>query len=171
MTIRQLLQSEHSRKNTNIILDAVKANPERIHELMESFFDKEYRICQRAAWPVGDIGKSSPQLLLPYLPKMVTNLKSPRHDAVVRNTLRTWQHMDIPESYLGEIFEISFQYILDPKYPIAIRAFSMTVCFNIVQKVPELKDELILAITDQMENGSPGIKSRGKNILLQLKKL
>jgi hypothetical protein len=41
----------------------------------------------------------------------------------------------------------------------------MTVCANICKVVPELKEELILAIEEQLEHGSAGIKSRGTNVI------
>jgi hypothetical protein len=142
----------------------------RISELMDCFFDPNLRICQRAAWPVGDLGEKYPTLLIPYLPALIENLKTPKHNAIMRNTVRTWQNMPIPEEFQGAVFEICFEYIIDPKIPIAVRAFSMTVCANICNDVPELKEELKIAIEDQLEFGSPGIRSRGNKILKQLEK-
>jgi len=164
-TIRDILNNEHSRVATDKVLGYIKSYPDKIGELMACFFDDNPRICQRAAWPVGDLGEKYPELLIPYLTKMIVNIKEPKHDAVIRNTIRTWQYMSIPEDYLGEIFELCFNYITDPKFPIAIRAFSMTVCANICKVVPELKEELILAIEEQLEHGSAGIKSRGTNVI------
>lgn len=168
MTFRNILLSEHSRKATDTILNAIKEDTGRISELMECFFDDNLRLCQRAAWPVGDLGEKYPTLMIPYLPQMIATLRAPKHDAVIRNTVRTWQNMPIPEDYQGEVFDICFNYILDPKIPIAIRAFSMTVCANICKGVPELAAELILAITEQIEFGSPGIRNRGLRIIKEL---
>ncbi len=169
MTFRSILSSEHSRVATNSILQAIQLEPKRITELMDCFFDNDLRICQRAAWPVGDLGEKFPDLIAPFLPKLIENLKNPKHDAIMRNTVRTWQSMSIPEEWQGQVFEICFNYILNPKIPIAIRAFSMTVCANICKDIPELKQELILAIEDQLEHGSPGICSRGNKIIKELR--
>lgn len=171
MSIRDILLTEHSRAITDLILKELSSHPDRIDELMTCFFDADLRICQRAAWPVGDLGEKFPALIIPYLHAMIQNLSNPKHDAIIRNTVRTWQFMKIPEPYQGEIFEICFNYIIDPKIPIASRAFSMTVCANICKEIPELKDELILAIEDQMENGSAGIVSRGRKIIKELQKM
>jgi hypothetical protein len=46
----------------------------------------------------------------------------------------------------------------------------MTVCANICKDIPELKEELILAIEDQLEFGSAGIVSRGRKIIKELQK-
>jgi hypothetical protein len=101
---------------------------------------------------------------------MIAYLKTPKHNAIIRNTVRLWQNMEIPEVWYGEIFELCFGFVTIPTTPIAIKAFSMTVCENISKNYPELKEELVLAIEDQMQFGSPGVKSRGQKLLNKLKK-
>ena len=148
----------------------VKNAPDRIQELMDCFFADDWRLNQRGAWAVGILGESQPSLMLPYMEQMIAHLKSPKHDAVLRNTVRLWQNMEIPEVWHGEIFEICFGFITNTTTPIAIKAFSMTVCENISKNYPELQQELILAIEDQMEFGSSGVKNRGQKLLKKLKK-
>lgn len=162
--------SSHSRTSTNKIIALIEQDFGKFSELMTCFFDREYRMCQRAAWPVGDLGVKHPELLQPYMSELIHNLKSAKHDAIIRNTIRTWQFMNIPEDYQGEIFDICFNYINDPKIPIAIRVFSMTVCANISKELPELKEELALAIEAHLEYGSAGFKSRGLKTLKALRK-
>jgi hypothetical protein len=137
---------------------------------MDCFFSKEMRICQRAAIAVGDIGVQQPQLLLPYLPKMLKAIEKPFHDAIVRNVVRVWQEMDIPEKMQGPIFDRCFNYLNDPQIPVAIRAFSMKVCTNIALKYPDLKEELLLVIETHLPHGSSGFKSRGKKMAALLRK-
>ena len=77
MSIHTILQTGHSRTITNQILDAIAKNPALIDDLMACFFDANLRICQRAAWPVGDLGEKYPELIIPYLPEMIKNLTHP----------------------------------------------------------------------------------------------
>ncbi len=170
MEIKALLLKEHSKAVTSVIVSYILKHPEKIDELMDCFFDSNSRICQRAAWPVGILGEKNPEIIMSYLPKLITNLKEPKHDAITRNTVRIWQKMKIPENLLGEVFELCFNFILNPKIAIAIRAFSMTACANIAKDIPELREELILAISDQLENATPGIISRGNKIINNLRK-
>lgn len=55
--------------------------------------------------------------------------------------------------------------------PVAVKVFSMTVLFNIVQVYPELSEELEISIEEQMPFGSGGFKSRGRKVLKDLSKL
>jgi hypothetical protein len=58
---------------------------------------------------------------------------------------------------------------MNTKQPIAVRVFSMTVLCNLAGKLPELKNELIPLIEDQMPYGSAGFISRGRKVLKDLK--
>jgi hypothetical protein len=66
---------------------------------------------------------------------------------------------------------ICFGYLSDPKEPIAVRVFSMTVLANMAKENPELKNEIIPIIEDQLPFGSAGFRSRGTKVLKILKSL
>jgi len=52
---------------------------------------------------------------------------------------------------------------------VAIKAFSMQVAFNICESFPALKRELKEAIRLNLEsNGSPGVQSRGRELIKKL---
>ena len=136
---------------------------------MDLFFSEEMRISQRASWPVGNIGIKYPELFSPYIPSMVQNLENPVHDAVLRNSLRILGAIDVPEDLKGEVYEKCFNFLAEPKNPIAIRVFSMSVLTNIADQFPELKDELIDLIESYYEHGSAGYKSRARKCLKQLR--
>lgn len=169
MNIREALMAEHSKKQADHIARYVAINPEALDELMECFFADQYRLCQRAAWPVGKLADTNPDLLLPYLPKMLSNLEHPIHDAVIRNTVRILQSITIPEDLIGEVYDICFHYLQDPKYAVAIRVFAMTVLTNIALRFPELKEELIPIIEHHQPYGSAGFQSRARKELKRLR--
>jgi len=55
-------------------------------------------------------------------------------------------------------------------YPVAVKVHAMQIIYNHTLIYPELKEELITVIEDQVENNSVGFKSRGMRIIRQLKK-
>lgn len=163
--IENFLVGNQSKQQTNNIIDFVGNEPMKMKALMAYFFHKEWRFNQWASWPLGFIGRNHPELLKPYHSMMIEALKNPSHDAVARNILRVYEYIEIPDNIEGELFELGFGFLIDPKYPIAFRCFSMTVCYKISLKYPELQDELVAEIETHLPHGSPGFKSRGKKIL------
>lgn len=159
--IESLLANGQSRKMANTVVDIILQDEQKIEELMTCFFSEHMRTCQYAAWPVGILAEKHPTILLPYISRMVYNMDDAKHDAVIRNTLRTFQFMQIPEELQSEVYDRCLEYLSNPKYPIAFTAFAMTVCTNIAMQYPELKEEVIAAIDYRMPNGSSGIRARG----------
>ena len=163
--IGDFLAGGQSKNKTNKIIEFVGNDPHKFEALMHYFFHDEWRWNQWAAWPLGYIGRTHPELIQPYLNKFIECLKNPSHDAVARNILRILEDIDIPDDLTGPIFDISFSMLMDPKKPIALRVFSMTVLFKIAEPYPELLAELKAAIEEFLPHGSAGFKSRGGKTL------
>lgn len=172
MDIRKQLLTTHSKENTTLIVNYIGSDPERCDELMKLFLYGHYRVIQRAAWVVGDLARARPELVMPYLPEMVENLKRPDiHVAARRNTVRFWQEIELPEDLWGEVAELCFDFLQSAEETVAVKVFSMTVLLNIVKKVPELKDELKYMVEDQLPYGTAGFKNRGAKVLKALEKI
>jgi len=133
---------------------------------MQCFVDGPLRITQRAAWPMSDIAKKHPKLLFKYYPLLIDLLNQPnKHNAINRNILRAFQFVEIPEEHEGNVLDISFKLLNSTSEPVAVKAFSMTVIYNLTKKYPEIKQELKASIEALIPDGSAGIKSRGGKIL------
>ena len=170
MNIREELLRENSQAQAKKITAYIGADTERFATLMTIFLHDSYRLNQRAAWVVNFCAEAHPNLFKPYLGQLIGNLRNDVHDAVKRNTIRMFQNYDVPDEYLGELADCCFEFLASNQEPIAIKVFSMTVLANIVEKYPELKNELKLLIEDQLPYGSAGFKNRGKKILLKWQK-
>ena len=172
-TIKQYLENDQSKENRDAIIDFVGDDTGRLGHLMEMFLDTDlhWRYNQRAAWPIGVLGRKKPYLINPYLSRMVNLLGPGNHDAVNRNILRILEDLDVHEDLEGIVFDKCYNFLNDPDYSIAIRAFSMTVLFNIASKYPETLPELYESIQLHLPYGSTGFKNRGNKILLKIEKI
>ena len=86
-------------------------------------------------------------------------------DAINRNILRALQFVTLPEEHEGNILDVSFRLLNSPTEPVAVKAFSMTVIYNLTRKYPDIVPELKASIATLLPNGSMGIRSRGNKIL------
>lgn len=166
MNLHNALEKEHSKEQCDRIVNYIGADKERFAELMKLFFEGEYRINQRAAWPMSYCVRLYPELIQPYFSPLLKNLeKKNLHPAVVRNTLRLLQDVKIPEKFHGRVMSMCFDLIQNPETPIAIKAFGLTVLQNLSGNYPEILTELKLIIEDQWEQATPAFRSRAKKIL------
>jgi hypothetical protein len=166
MDLHQLLRSEHSKEQTDRIVRYISDDKARFAVLMELFFKGEYRITQRAAWPMSYCVRAHPALIGPYFKPLLDNLaRKDIHVAVIRNTLRLLQDVDIPKRYHGRVMSTCFDLIQSVETPIAVKAFSLTVLGNLSSLYPEILGELQLIIEGQWEHATPAFRSRAKKIL------
>ncbi|HEX5025991.1 MAG TPA: hypothetical protein VFV68_12005, partial [Agriterribacter sp.] len=128
MDLRQTILSDHSKATCNKIVKWVGNSQKRFDELFNLFLHGEYRVNQRAAWPLRYCVSDHPLLISPHLTKLVRNLHKPGiHDSIKRNTLRLLQYIDIPKKLHGEIMDICLQYISSPNQAVAIKAFALSI--------------------------------------------
>ena len=172
MDLKQILNTNTSTENAKKIELWIGTDPDRMHQLMDLFFNGSFRENQLAAHPLMYISDNNPGLFKPFIELMVENLTDDKHDAVIRNTLRVFQNIDLPENVEGEVFDKCMNYLSNPRYPVGIRVFAMTVLTNICIKYPELKAEVQPLIEDILEiSESGGMISRGRKMLAILNSL
>lgn len=172
MDLKNILIRDGSKETAIQIANWIGYDQERMDQLMALFFDTSKRMNQRAAYPLLFITDDNPQMFTPYLERMVEHLDSEVHDAVIRNSLRLFQFINIPEDLEGILFDKCILFLSSPKYPVAIRVFSMTILANLCKKYPDLKVELLPLLKDILEiTESPGMISRGKKTLRELNRL
>ena len=171
MNIREelLKEKKHSKAQALKISAHACSSPEYFKELMQCFLSNEYRLAQRAAWSVSWAAKKNPELIQPYLKDLVEQLpRKDVHDAVIRNSVRILQQIEVPESLHGKLMNCCFGFIESLSTPVAIKAFSLTTLFNLSKFYPEIKNELKLIIEERWNNETAAFKSRGRQILKQL---
>jgi len=172
MNIEKRLEAEHSKALTDAIVRYIGSNKTRLNELMDVFFDGDYRLTQRAAWAVGLVFEGQPDLLKGYYPKLIRMLKQPgHHPAITRNILRVLQTADIPEKYRAEILDICLPLIKSEAQPGAIRAFAISTAANFCSHYPELRHELELVFKELMlVPQSPAVRVRVRDACKRLAK-
>jgi hypothetical protein len=166
MNLRETILAEHSKAQTDSISKWVGSNQKRFDELFQLFLNDEYRVAQRAAWPLSYCVISHPQLVKKHFARLVKNMK--KHglgDSVKRNTVRLLQHIEIPVKFHGDIMSSCFDYIIDPKEKVAVKAFSLSILDNLSKQYPEIRQELKTIIEDRWDSETAAFRSRAKKIL------
>ena len=169
MHLKEEILKEHSKAQCIKIVEWVGHNQERFDELFSLFLNDEYRVVQRAAWPVSYSITAQPAFINKHWVKLLNKLTKPdEHNAVKRNGMRILQEIELPQKYHGKIMNTCFTCLESPTETLAVKVFAMTVLGKLAKQYPEIKTELKLLIEDQLPHQTAGFKSRGKKILKQL---
>jgi len=166
MDIRQALMDEHSRRQTMAIVEYIGDDARRFAELMKLFFAGDYRLTQRAAGTMNHCVERRPELIKPYLPKLLDCLKrDDMHDAVKRNVVRLLQYVEIPRRLMGKVYAHCVDLVDDACEPVAVRAFALTVAARIAKSEPDLMNELRLVVRKHLSHTTAAFHKRAREVL------
>ena len=166
MKLREQILKEHSKANCNAIVQWIGNSQQRFDQLFDLFLKDEYRVVQRAAWPLSYAVIAHPEFIKKHFSKLLKNLDKPGiHNSVKRNTVRLMQDIQIPEKFHGQVMNTCFDFISSPDEAVAVKAFALTVLENLSKKYPEIRSELKTIIEDRWDYESAAFRARGKKIL------
>lgn len=169
--IKTMLDNPQRIEHRHNMVAYVQDDKQKWKALMSLFLDDKWhwRYNQKAAWPLGVLGRKFPHMMAPYHKKLVDKLSNPQHDAQLRNIIRIYEDISIPESIEGDLYDKCYGFLSNPQYAIAIRCFSMNVMAKIAEKYPDLRPELVAEIEEHMPHGSSGFRNRGQKIINKYK--
>lgn len=165
MNIREVLLQDkiYTKTQAKTITAYACSSSSHLEGLMQCFTDNKYRVAQRAAWSVSDVAQRKPELIQPYLKDIVAQLQPTNvHPAVLRNSVRILQTINIPGALHGKIMNACFNLIEQPATPVAIKVFALTTLYILSKHYPEIQHELKTVIEDRIDNETSAFVSRSK---------
>ena len=169
MDLRKAILKEHSRAQCDAIVEYIGSDQKKFDQLIDLFLNSEYRVVQRAAWPMSYCAIAHPALVKKHVKKLIGNLRNPGlHDSVKRNTVRFLQYIEVPPSLQGELMERCFSYLSEPNEAVAIKAFSLTILAGLAKKYPDIIPELKYLIEEQFPVQTAAFKNRARKIIRDL---
>ena len=171
MNIKKALSGVYSKDQIETVATYTCSKTTHFDELMQCFLSNDIRLAQMASWSVSFAARLNPVFIKPYIKNLVQQLnRKDVHDAVIRNSIRILQDIEIPADLHGTVMNSCFELIEQPTTPAAIKAFSLTTLYNLTKVYHEIKQEFKLLIEAVWDNESPSFKSRGRKILQELNK-
>lgn len=142
------------------------------NKLLVLALDKDEVISNRAMWVLNHCSDLDAERIKPFHVKLIHHLKNKHiHSGVIRSILRIFQTQHVPKKLESFMLDTCLDYIKNPSEAIAVRAFGMTVAFNISKPYPELLNELSIILNHlSVTEESAGVRNRTKNILKAISK-
>ncbi len=169
-SLEDLLMVETSRRNTDLVAGIILQDPGLFAELMQIYLRNEDPVSRRAVWVADTVAERMPELLVPYLDTIVDRLPAFTHDGMKRVSLRMLVRSPLPESSIGTLINLCFDWLISPKEAVAQKMYSMQILYRIAQIEPDLRKELADSIEWRMDEETPGFRSQGKKILRKINK-
>lgn len=171
MVWNEILQGNYSKQTKDFVIEYLISNPHEIKNLFNYLTHKNQHIGNYAGWIISYLAEYNNKLIQPHISILVKVFDTKDNNpALIRNTFRTLQFLNIPKQHDGLILSKGFESLNNSNSAVAIKVFAMTVIYNLSLKYPEIQPELKLSLENQFEQQSAGFKSRALKILKRIKK-
>lgn len=145
-------------------------NPVIFRKLIDYSFSDDKKLAFKASWTLTKACDKAPEMIYPYLKKIIPELDRIENDSVRRSFLRilSFTGIDkIDKEQHGILADHCFRALNSAFSPIAVKAYAMEILFNLAVKYPELAYELTASV-NMLRDEAAGIKARGRIILKKL---
>ncbi len=158
-------------ENLPLMITDLLAEPRKIEILMDLAINSSHPKSWRAAWIADKIHDINPGLIVPYIEKMIVQLKKETSSSKKREFLKLISLHDFPKKYNSFLMDYCLNSFMSAEEPVAVRVHAMQILYHISESVPEFRPELLAVIEHETElHSSAGIRSRAKRLATMLLK-
>jgi hypothetical protein len=173
-----------TRENRCIAATYFIEHPNDFEILLNCVFKTKNKHHYKAAWILELVLKKHFDWLLPHLDFFTENLSRLQNDSAIRPIAKICEWIGkeytaksknqikniLTDKHISKIVENGFDWLIG-NYKVASKAYTMNTLFifgNLPNAQKWIHQELRNIIVEQIDNGSPAYKSRGKKVLYQL---
>ncbi|WP_372949506.1 hypothetical protein [Mariniphaga sp.] len=169
MTKEELLDLIVSWENLPLLVRQLETDYENLKLLMDLAFENNHPKSWRAAYIADKINDNHPKLIAPFICEMILRLKTEKSSSKKRHYLKIISQQQFSRKYHSLLVDSCLECFTSASEPIANRVHAMQILFNISEKEPGFKSELLSIIEHEIElHPTPGIVSRGKKLVRKL---
>lgn len=169
--LQAIVTNLKSTQKAEWLATSAKEIPAILMKLVEYSCAPDNKLAFRASWTLTKVCDRYPEIIYPYLAQIVETLSKIDFEGTQRCLLRILSLSDlekISSRHHGLLANFCFNTLNSGISAIAVKAFSMDILYRLSLIYPELANELSSTIRILMEDGSAGIKARGRIILRKL---
>lgn len=150
-------------------------------DLLDLTLHKDGQIAFHAAWLLDTVVEDDLDNYIFEIVQFITYSERITHHSCQRHYARIFMHftaaakksnmirLKLAQTNLEPMVERCFDWLIDPKTKVAVKAFSSEVLCNVSGRYDWIAEELQNQLHFLMNNGSPAIQSTGRRLLSKLK--
>jgi len=173
MTLTEQLADRYEAFDMPSLVKQVLNDKKAEKELFEAIFKGPPQLCMRATWVLTHCHAKHTDIVKAHETALIRLLETKNmHTGAIRNILKIYETRPVPEKLSSFMLDTCYGFLRNATQPPAVRAFAITVIFNISKPYPELLQELkhtLLEIQEHEE--SPAMIARCRNTLKMIGRL
>ena len=166
-SLKASLAADRSSENRSKWAHYIVNNKIALLDIIE-LLEAEHPIAMRFTWLFGDIVLLDSTVIYPIVGYCFERRDKMTFPGFKRTVAKMLCLAGVPEEIEGLVVDELFKWVLDPKIKVAVKVFSIDVLCQLTFKYPDLKEELLLVIDDQLDKNSVAFKARARMVLKKL---
>jgi 8-oxo-dGTP diphosphatase len=169
--LKEMVSRLMGRQEADWIAISATENPAIFRKLIDYSFLADKKLAFRASWTLSKACEIFPEMIYPYMPRLIEGLEALDNESTRRSFLRIISISEIGKldsRYHGILADHCFKALNSAFSAVAIKAYSMEILYRLARIYPELAHELSATINMLRSEGSAGIIARGRIILKKL---
>ncbi len=169
--LRTMINGIMSTKEVEWIANSAIENPVIFRKLLDYSYSEDKKLAFRSSWMLSKVCDKYPELIYPYLIRIIESLDKLDNESAQRSLLRILSLSDmnrISNKHHGMLADHCFNALRSGFSAIAIKAYSMEILYKLAVIYPELTNELAATVNMLQSEGSAGVVARGHIILKKL---
>lgn len=147
---------------------SISKSPKTINEIFKFTTCSDHKLAWRSAYLIDKIHDNNPQLISPFIDKIIKEVETTQNHGARRHFLRILSQYDLHKKVSGNFINVCFQWIQSEKIKVAVKAHAMRILYQLTEYYPELKQELKEVLINLPKNSSSGVKNRAQKLLQKL---
>lgn len=147
-----------------------------VGELLQLTLHSDNNMAFRAAWLLEMLFVKNAQRLTAYFNLLIAHAGQIKCHSCQRHYAKIYRHItgkkahpaiktQLQVTLIEPVIEQSFDWLINPKVKVAVKAFASETLFNLIDREPWIAEELQTQLNYLMINGSPAIKATGRRLL------
>ncbi|BDS15027.1 hypothetical protein [Aureispira anguillae] len=137
-------------------------------DLMD-LLDAEHPIAMRFTWLLGHILVKAPDRIAPIVSHCFNRRDELTFPGIKRTIAKMIWLAGVPEELEGLVVDELFKWVLSPQIKVAVKVYSISALYDFSVKYPDLQEELLLVIDDQLDKNPVAFSARARKILKLLR--
>ncbi|HNR42346.1 MAG TPA: NUDIX domain-containing protein [Bacteroidales bacterium] len=169
--IRLMVGSFKGAREAELLAGSAIANGEVLKKLLDYSFSDDRKLAFRASWTLSKLHDKIPEIVTPYLGRLIGALDTIDNESVQRSFLRIVSLSDlnlVPARDQGMLADHCFRMLKSGFSAIAVKAYSIEIIYKLALIYPELSGELAATVRLLEDEAPTGVLAKGRNLLRKL---
>lgn len=167
MDLKKILDPFPMKKEAELVAQSIAEDPKYVQQLWEMCISNE-KHSWRATWLMDKVYDIDSNLVRPYIPQMIALIPTLEDESKQRQYLKLISCELLPKDISGEFINRCFDLLINATTAVAVKVHAMQVLYNFSKIEPDIQNELVIIIEEQMEHGTAGFCSRSRKILKEI---